>query len=113
MEHVVYKVLKDIEFGALQSGSFAGAPVDLADGFIHLSTASQLAGTINKHFAGQTGLTIAAIDIRSLGQEIRWETSRDGALFPHLYGRLDTRIVIASCPLAWREDGTVELPAPS
>ncbi len=69
-------------------GSFAGAPVDLADGYIHMSTATQLQGTLDKHFAGQTGLVIAEIDLSGFGDALRWEVSRGGALFPHLYGAL-------------------------
>ncbi|RJT25752.1 DUF952 domain-containing protein [Chakrabartia godavariana] len=70
------------------AGSFAGAPVDLADGYIHMSTATQLQGTLDKHFAGQTGLVIAEIDLSGFGDALRWEVSRGGALFPHLYGAL-------------------------
>ena len=66
-------------------GHFAGAPVDLADGYIHMSTADQLDGTLEKHFAGQEGLIIAEIDLSDFGDDLRWEVSRGGALFPHLY----------------------------
>ncbi len=69
-------------------GSFAGAPVDLADGYIHMSTAEQLDGTLEKHFAGQEGLVIAEIDLSGFGDALRWEVSRGGALFPHLYAEL-------------------------
>lgn len=72
----------------VRSGRFAGAPVDLEDGFIHLSTASQLQGTLDRHFAGQTGLVVAEIDLTGFGDAVRWEVSRGGALFPHLYGEL-------------------------
>jgi uncharacterized protein (DUF952 family) len=67
---------------------FAGAPVDLADGYIHMSSASQLQGTLDKHFAGQAGLIIAEIDLSRFGNAVRWEVSRGGELFPHLYGEL-------------------------
>jgi len=66
-------------------GYFVGAPVDLADGYIHMSTADQLDGTLEKHFAGQEGLVIAEIDLSGFGDDLRWEVSRGGALFPHLY----------------------------
>jgi uncharacterized protein (DUF952 family) len=66
-------------------GHFAGAPADLADGYIHMSTADQLDGTLEKHFAGQQGLVIAEIDLSGFGDDLRWEVSRGGALFPHLY----------------------------
>lgn len=69
-------------------GSFAGAPVDLADGYIHMSTADQLNGTLEKHFAGQEGLVIAEIDLSGFGDALQWEVSRGGALFPHLYAVL-------------------------
>lgn len=69
-------------------GQFLGAPVDLADGYIHMSTADQLQGTIDKHFAGQTGLVVAEVDLIALGDAVRWEVSRGGALFPHLYAAL-------------------------
>lgn len=69
-------------------GSFAGAPVDLADGYIHMSTADQLNGTLEKHFAGQEGLVIAEIDLSGFGDALQWEVSRGGALFPHLYAEL-------------------------
>ncbi len=89
LPHVAFKVLTAGQFADWKSeGTFTGAPVDLADGFIHLSTADQLAGTLDKHFAGQTGLVIAEIDLAVLGATIRWEPSRGGALFPHVYGQL-------------------------
>lgn len=69
-------------------GSFAGAPVDLADGYIHMSTSDQLDGTLEKHFAGQEGLVIAEIDLSDFGDALQWEVSRGGALFPHLYAEL-------------------------
>lgn len=110
MNDIAYKILTAGQFAALQSGSFIGAPVDIADGYIHLSTAAQLAETLSRHFAGQTGLVIAAVDLTALGEKIRWEISRDNALFPHLYGRLDAAHVIAARPLAWQPDGQVALP---
>jgi uncharacterized protein (DUF952 family) len=84
-----FKVLTAEQFAQWQAqGVLAGAPVDLADGFIHLSTADQLAKTMEKHFAGQTGLVIAEIDLGLLGDAVRWEPSRGGALFPHIYAHL-------------------------
>lgn len=75
-------------------GRFAGAPVDLADGYIHMSTADQLNGTLKKHFSGQAGLVIAEIDLLALGETVRWEISRGGALFPHLYAVLPMSAVL-------------------
>jgi uncharacterized protein (DUF952 family) len=74
-------------------GLFDGAPVDLADGYIHLSTAEQLEETISRHFAGQPGLVVAEIDLIHLGGNVRWEPSRGGALFPHVYGPLPIEAV--------------------
>ena len=109
-----YKVLTSSQMAALLSeGSFAGAPVDLADGYIHLSTADQLAGTLDKHFDGQTGLFIAAIDLAVLGDAVRWEPSRGGALFPHIYSLLPMAAVIAHAPLQRAADGAVILPGRS
>jgi uncharacterized protein (DUF952 family) len=67
---------------------FHGAPVDLDDGYIHLSAADQLQGTLDKHFAGQSDLVIAEVDLAALGETVKWEVSRGGALFPHIYGPL-------------------------
>jgi len=109
-ELVAYKVLTQAQFASLQAGRFEGAPVDLADGYIHLSTAAQLTRTVQKHFAGQQGLVIAAVDLARLGDLVRWEVSRGGAFFPHLYGPLPMEAVIAYAPLAWTAQGTVQLP---
>jgi uncharacterized protein (DUF952 family) len=91
-------------------GSFAGAPVDVADGYIHLSTAAQLTETVDKHFAGQSDLHVAAVDLEALGDKIRWEESRGGQLFPHLYGVLTLDTVVAYSPLERIEDGKIRLP---
>jgi uncharacterized protein (DUF952 family) len=105
-----YKILTADEYLALQRGTFTGAPVDLADGYIHLSTAAQLRDTIDRHFAGRDNLMIAAIDLAPLGDAIRWEPARGGALFPHLYGPLPLAAVIACARLRRMQDGAVELP---
>jgi uncharacterized protein (DUF952 family) len=86
---VVYKVLRANEWAAFTaSGQFAGSADDLRDGFIHLSTEAQLAGTLSRHFAGEADLVIVEFDVAALGAHLRWEASRGGALFPHLYGTL-------------------------
>lgn len=106
-----YKVLTAEQLAALErDGSFAGAPVDLADGYIHLSTAAQLAGTVDKHFAGQGDLHVAAVDLGAFGESLRWEPARGGELFPHLYGPLLLETVVAYGPLERDEDGSVRLP---
>ncbi len=75
---------------ACRRGAFAGSDDDLRDGFIHLSAAHQLAGTFAKHFKGQTDLVLIALDADALGTELKWERSRNGDLFPHLYAELPT-----------------------
>lgn len=108
---IAYKVLTGPEMNELEhEGVFAGAPVDLADGYIHLSTAAQLPGTLEKHFSGQSGLHIAALDLAALGDAVRWEPSRGGDLFPHIYAPLQLAAVTARGPLAYDDDGTVRLP---
>lgn len=75
---------------ALEERQWRGAPVDIADGYIHFSTADQLAETLAKHFSGQDDLLLVAFDVDRLGEALRWEVSRGGALFPHLYAPLPT-----------------------
>ena len=106
---LAYKVLTAAQFTALQAGTFTAAPVDAADGYVHLSTAAQLTETVRKHFAGQNGLVLAAVALARLGDALRWEVSRNGALFPHFYGQLKLEHVVAYEPMRWR-DGTVALP---
>ena len=107
---IAYKILTSAEFSSLQNGTFAGAPVDQADGYIHLSTAAQLDETLNKHFVGQDGLVIAAVPLAPLGAALRWEPSRGGQMFPHFYGRLDMQHISATMPLARDEAGQARLP---
>jgi len=76
-------------------GVFAGAPIDLADGYIHLSVAEQLTETVDKHFAGQTDLHVAAVDLMILGDAVKWEASRGGRLFPHSDAALPLNAVLA------------------
>lgn len=105
-----FKVLTADEMTALEGGSFAGAAVDQQDGYIHLSTAAQLTETVDKHFAGQDGLWVAEVDLEALGNAIRWEVSRGGQEFPHLYGTLTLDTVVAYSPLERDADGSVRLP---
>jgi uncharacterized protein (DUF952 family) len=102
---VAYKVLTAPQFAALQEGKFEGAPVDIADGYIHLSDATQLTETVRKHFSGQDGLVILAVDLNRVN--VRWEVSRGGQLFPHLYGALRMAEVLAHAPLRWHEEAVV------
>lgn len=105
-----YKVLTADQMRDLEADRFAGAPIDLSDGYIHLSTQDQLTETVDRHFAGQSDLWVAAIDLTALGDTIRWEESRGGALFPHVYGAMPLETVIAYSPLDRNDDGTVKLP---
>lgn len=107
---IAYKILTHHQFEALLADRFEGAPVDIADGYIHLSTADQLDETLTKHFADQQNLVIAAVPLAPLGAMLRWEVSRGGQLFPHLHGRLTLRHVSAHRPLAYGPNGRAILP---
>ena len=108
---LAYKVLTASQMAALETDRvFAGAPIDLADGYIHLSTADQLTETVDKHFSGQADLHVAAVDLGSLGEAVRWEESRGGQLFPHLYSALPIDAVTAYGQLQRDEAGRVRLP---
>lgn len=103
----IYKILRASEWADLQSqAETLGAPVDHADGFIHFSTAPQAAETAQKHFRGESGLMLLIYDATTLGPALRWEPSRGGALFPHLYGPLRLADCVAAHPLPLGPDGT-------
>lgn len=108
-----YKVLTDDQMRALEADEFIGSPVDQADGYIHLSTEQQLNETVKKHFVDQTNLWIAAVDLAALGDRVKWEKSRGGSLFPHIYGDLSLEVVFAYSPLEWDDKGNVRLPVAS
>ena len=94
---LVYKILSESLWQeALAKGRLDGAPVDLTDGFIHFSDASQVEETAARHFAGQTGLMLLAIEAETLGPALKWEVSRGGALFPHLHAPLPVAAVLWS-----------------
>lgn len=104
---LIYKICPEtLWLEAEATGRFAGAPVDLADGFIHFSTGAQVRETAARHFAGQDGLLLIAVDDAKLGSALRYEPSRGGALFPHLYAPLDPKTVHWIAPLPLNEDGT-------
>ncbi|WP_439273624.1 DUF952 domain-containing protein [Pseudochrobactrum sp. HB0163] len=87
--HIIYKITTRAQWaGAEKTGHFTGAPVDLQDGYIHFSTAETVAETAAKHFAGQTDLLLIAVDAAQLGDNLRYEISRGGLAFPHLYANL-------------------------
>ena len=89
---------------------FRGSAVDVSDGFIHFSTASQVEETARKHFAGEIGLFLIAVDADALGAALRWERSRNDELFPHLYGELDLGAVTGVLSLRTRSDGFHDIP---
>jgi len=108
---LIYKICDaSLWDAAVQAGAFEGAEIDLTDGYIHFSTAEQMRETAAKHFVGREGLVIIAVDSAALRDEIKWEPSRGGALFPHLYRSLQVS------EAAWTEplplvDGTHVFPA--
>lgn len=104
---IIYKIVpRALWHEAEAAGRFEGAPVDRGDGFIHFSTAAQVAETAGKHFAGQDDLLIVAVRTDALDPDaLRWEPSRGGALFPHLYGPLGLGAVVAVRPLPLGADG--------
>jgi len=111
MSAIVYKIVPQALWReAEEKGRFDGAPVDLADGFIHFSTAGQARETAARHFAGQPDLLLAAIDGARLGPALRYEPSRGGALFPHLYGTLALDTVLWVRPLPLGADGAHVFP---
>ncbi|AUH34172.1 DUF952 domain-containing protein [Paracoccus tegillarcae] len=86
---LIYKILRPAEWAELQAqGRTVGAPVDRADGYVHFSTAAQLAETLAKHFGGAPELMLLAVEADALGPDLRWEVSRGGQDFPHLYREL-------------------------
>ncbi|HYL33811.1 MAG TPA: DUF952 domain-containing protein [Stellaceae bacterium] len=102
----VYKILAAAEWhAAMAAGVFVGSAVDKRDGYIHLSTAAQVRETAARHFAGQSDLVLVAFDDGALGPALRWEPSRGGALFPHLYASLDPRAARWAQPLPLGRDG--------
>jgi uncharacterized protein (DUF952 family) len=109
---IIYKICPAALWrDAERVGRFEGSPVDLADGFIHFSSGEQVAETARRHFAGERDLVLVAVDSEALGPALKWEASRGGALFPHLYGSLDVNLARSVVPLRLREDGTHIFPA--
>ena len=99
---LIYKIHPSDDWAAAEkTGVFHGAPIDVSDGYIHFSTGLQARETAMRHFAGQRGLLLIAVDAARLGTALRWELSRGGDLFPHLHGSLSLRAVrwIESLPL--------------
>ena len=102
----IYKIVPISLWRAAEAaGTFRGAPVDEADGFMHFSAAAQVRETAARHFAGQHDLVLVAVDPARLGDALAWEVSRGGDLFPHLYGPLDLAVVAWVRPLPLGADG--------
>jgi uncharacterized protein (DUF952 family) len=109
---LIYKIAPGELWRAAEArGVFEGAPIDLADGFIHLSAADQVRETARLYFAGQEDLVLVAIEAEPFGAALKWETSRGGALFPHLFGALATADVVSVQPLPRGPDGAHLFPA--
>lgn len=97
---MIYKIFLAAEWAAFEAaGETLGAPVDLADGYVHISTGAQVAETVFKYFNNVEGLRILALDPETLGDALKWEPSRGGALFPHLYRALRMEDVVWTKPL--------------
>ena len=107
----IYKICTASEWReAERAGAYRGSAADTKDGFIHFSTAEQAAETAAKWFAGQRNLVLVAVDPDALGDKLKWEPSRGGALFPHLYGELDVKTVLRVDPLPLDETGRHKFP---
>lgn len=108
---IIYKILPaEMWAKAMQDGVFRGSEVDIRDGFIHFSTASQAVETAAKHFSGQRDLILLYVDTAPLHAALKWEPSRGGALFPHLYGDLALDAVTKAVPLPLGPDGAHQFP---
>jgi uncharacterized protein (DUF952 family) len=109
---LIYKILPRPAWAeALARGRFDGSPIDLEDGYIHFSTAAQAQETAAKHFRGQADLVVVAVEAEALGPALRWEPSRGGQLFPHLYGPLDPALAMAVTAAPLGADGVPQLGA--
>ncbi len=108
----VFKILTNAQWERLRDdGAIAGAPVDIADGYVHLSGADTVTGTLEKHFAGQRGLVLAAVETDGLGDDLRWELApKRGADFPHLYRELRLTDVVWAGAITNASDGSHGLP---
>jgi uncharacterized protein (DUF952 family) len=103
---IIYKICSaQLWRDAQTAGRFGGAPLDERDGFIHFSTAAQVAETAARHFAGAAGQVLVAVDAGALDGALKWEPSRGGDLFPHLYGALSLNAVLWVVPLPLGPDG--------
>ncbi len=107
----IYKIMDKTTWNSAKNiGEFTGSIHDKRDGFIHFSTKEQLAGTLAKHYQGQHELILLAFSANDFGENLKWEPSRDGALFPHLYAPLPTTYVLWEKLLEIAENGTHIIP---
>lgn len=105
---MIYKIFRASEWTAFDAaGETFGAPIDLEDGYIHISTGTQVAETVSKYFTNDDGLKILALDPETLGEALKWEPSRGGDLFPHLYRVLRMEDVAWTKPLPLGTDGHI------
>jgi uncharacterized protein (DUF952 family) len=108
----IYHICRKEEWEAAKAkGAYAGSSQDAADGFIHFSGRDQVIESAAKHRAGQDGLVLLSVDSAALGAMLKWEPSRGGALFPHLYGALPVKAVVRADPLPLGADGRHVFPA--
>ncbi len=108
---LIYKIAtREVTDAARASGTFSGMPIDREDGFLHFSTAGQLPDTLRLHFRGQGDLVLLALHAADLGAALRWEPSRGGALFPHLYGTFPMSSVVHEAAIAVDGSGACDLP---
>ena len=118
MTDTAYKLVDGVDWAAARAaGAYAGSSVDRADGYIHMSTAAQLGETARRHYAGRAGLVLVAVALDRVGEALRWEASRGGDLFPHLYAPLPIAAVVGerglsvdAAGLMQFEDGAVGWP---
>jgi uncharacterized protein (DUF952 family) len=111
MTGIIYKIVpRDLWTAAEASGVFGGAPIDLTDGYIHFSTGAQARRTAELYFKGQDDLLLVAVDGGRLGDALKYEASRGGDLFPHLYARLPLDTVLWKKPMPMRDDGHHDFP---
>jgi uncharacterized protein (DUF952 family) len=107
----IYKIASpEVAAASRRAGTLTGMAVDLADGFVHFSTAEQLPETLRLHFRGQAGLVLMAVRAADLGDALTWEPSRGGALFPHLYGTMPMAAVVRASIISVDSDGRCSLP---
>jgi uncharacterized protein (DUF952 family) len=113
MTRMIYHMCRADEWAAaIKTGTYRGSSQDLADGFIHFSTAAQIVESARKHRAGQAGLLLVAVDAERLGDRLKWEPARNGDLFPHLYGPLLPTESLSVTPLPLGSDGRHVFPRP-